>query len=191
MVCKVQRLFFQYIFFLFFVLISTQLLGQNAALYPLKSGKISFFSYANLEVIKASSVHLKGLINPEQNTFAVTVENNSFIGFNSDLQREHFNERYIESAKYEFCSYSGKIIEKIDWTKDGKYIVRAKGKLIIHGVSQERVIKITIQIKGNEVNVLSVFNVVLSDHEINIPAIVNQKIAEEIMVEFMAMFVKK
>ncbi len=51
----------------------------------------------------------------------------SFQGFNSTLQREHFNENYIESDKYPEARFSGKVIEDIDFSKDGTYIIRAKG----------------------------------------------------------------
>ncbi len=170
---------------------NNQSFAQNQNLLELKSGKISFMSYAPMEVITASSDKMRGLINPALNTFAVNVLNSSFLGFNSDLQREHFNERFIESASYEYCSYAGKFIEKIDWSKDGNYKVRVKGKLIIHGVVRERVINVAIQIQSGNVQGTAKFSVFLADHEITIPAIVNQKISDEIEVYVNATFSKR
>jgi hypothetical protein len=43
----------------------------------------------------------------------------TFEGFNSALQREHFNENYIESNRFPDASFNGKIIEDIDFAKDG------------------------------------------------------------------------
>lgn len=145
-----------------------------------ESGKISFKSEATLELIQARSNKLRGMIDPSNNTFAWSVESRSFEGFNSPLQREHFNENYMESGKYPRVSFTGKIIEKIDFQKDGKYTVRAKGKLTAHGVEQERIIRSELEVEGNKLHVRSQFTVPLSDHNISIPQIVHQKIAEEV-----------
>ncbi|MCB0573915.1 MAG: YceI family protein, partial [Saprospiraceae bacterium] len=72
--------------------------------------------------------------------------------------------------------------DAVDFEKDGTYSVRAKGKLLIHGEEQERIIKSQMNISGNSIRVQSSFTVPLSDHNITIPKIVYQKIAEEIAV---------
>lgn len=150
--------------------------------YRCENGKISFKSDALLEVIQAKSGKLRGAISPTDHTFAWSVEVRSFEGFNGPLQREHFNENYLESVKYPRASFAGKIIEKIDFQKDGSYSVRAKGKLDVHGVVQERIIKSSLEVKNGVLIVRSTFTVPLADHNISIPKIVHQKIAEEIEV---------
>ena len=147
-----------------------------------ESGKVSLKSDASLEVITARSNKLRGAIEPEYNTFAWTVEMRSFEGFNSPLQKEHFNENYMESTKYPKASFAGKIIEKIDFKTNGIYEVRAKGKLLVHGVEQERIIKSTLEVQGDKIRIRCSFTVPLSDHNISIPKIVHQKIAEEITI---------
>ncbi len=107
----------------------------------------------------------------------------SFQGFNSALQKEHFNENYIESDKYLDASFSGKIIEDTDFTKDGNYTIRAKGNFIVHGISQERIIKSDMIIKEGKINVHSAFTVMLTDHNIPIPKVVKDKLADEIKVD--------
>jgi hypothetical protein len=155
-------------------------------LYVTKEGSIQFKSEAPLELIEARSVKMKGVINTAEQTFAFSVPNNSFEGFNSDLQREHFNENYMESTRFPNTSFTGKIIETIDFSSDGTHTVRAKGKLLVHGVEQERIIKATVQIRKGIISVSSNFTVPLADHNITIPKIVYQKIAEEIQVEINA-----
>jgi polyisoprenoid-binding protein YceI len=152
------------------------------AAYRCEKGKISFKSEALLEVIQARSRQLRGAISPAENTFAWSVEVRSFEGFNGPLQREHFNENYLESQRYPRASFVGKIIEKIDFQKDGLYAVRAKGKLSIHGTEQERIIKSSLEVKNGALIVRSTFTVPLADHNISIPKIVHQKIAAEIEV---------
>lgn len=153
-----------------------------------KDATIHFKSDAPLELIEATSHKMKGALNPAEQTFAFSVTNTTFEGFNSALQREHFNENYMESTKFPTCSFSGKIIEDLDYTTDGTYNVRAKGKLQVHGVEQERIIKATVQVKKGVISVSSSFTVPLAEHNISIPKIVHQKIAEEISVDINAVF---
>ncbi|MEZ4888401.1 MAG: YceI family protein [Chitinophagales bacterium] len=157
-------------------------------LRQINSGTIYFKSDAPLELIEAQSKSLKGIIDTKQRTFAYTVSIESFEGFNSPLQREHFNENYMETNLFPKATFSGKIIENVDFESDGVYEVRAKGKLNIHGVEQERIIKATLQINGGQMEVHSKFTVPLTDHNITIPRIVEQKIATEIYVEINAQF---
>lgn len=156
--------------------------------YLTSRGEVWFTSDAPLEVIKAHSNQLKGAIDADKNTFAFTVAIKTFEGFNSPLQREHFNENYMESTLYDKASFNGKIIEQVDFTKDGEYEVRAKGKFIVHGIEQERIIKATISAKAGKLTVRSNFSVLLEEHGISIPKIVYQKIADEIQIKVEAVF---
>jgi len=158
-------------------------------IYLTRSGKVNFQSNAPLEVIKASSDALKGVIDTNKRTFAFTLEVASFNGFNNPLQKEHFNENYMESDDYKTATFLGKIIEKTDLTKEGEYTLRAKGKLKIHGISQERIIKSSAKVKDGKLSIQSTFTVILKEHEIAVPKIVHQKIAEEIQVSVEAEFV--
>jgi len=151
-----------------------------------QKGEISFTSNAQLEVITASSDKVLGIIDPATNQFAFSVLIQSFKGFNSALQREHFNENYMESEKYTKASFTGKIIEQVNFEKDSSYVIRAKGDLDIHGQKQTRIIKGKINIKNGVVQIESDFLVPLSDHNISVPRIVSQKIANEIEVKFKA-----
>lgn len=159
---------------------------QPTGPYRCENGKVYIKSEATLEVIQARSSKLRGAIDPLNNTFAWSVETSSFEGFNSPLQREHFNENYMESSKFPKVIFSGKIIEKIDFQTNGKYTVRAKGKLIAHGVEQERIIRSELEVMGNKIRVRAEFTVPLTDHDIRIPHIVYQKIAEEVSLTIAA-----
>ncbi|MBX2873027.1 MAG: YceI family protein [Saprospiraceae bacterium] len=147
-----------------------------------EEGKIQFKSDAPLELIQAVSNEMKGIIDTDQKAFAFSVEMKSFQGFNSPLQRVHFNENYLETNKYPKATFSGKIIETIDWNTDGTYEVRSKGKLLVHGLEQERIIRATLKIADGMIQLRSVFTVLLDEHQISIPKIMFQKISEEIEV---------
>lgn len=154
--------------------------------YGIETGSINFTSNAQLELIKASSDKVQGLLDPNTNQFAFTIDIKTFQGFNSQLQREHFNEKYMESEKFPKARFSGKIIESVDFTSDGTVDVRAKGDLEIHGIKQTRIIKSKITVRKGQIEIESRFMVPLADHNITIPNIVSQKIATEIEVDFRA-----
>ena len=163
----------------------------KAIIYRTETGQVTFVSDAPLELISAESRELKGAVDPEKLTFAFQLDVRSLKGFNSPLQQEHFYENYIESEKFPVASFSGKIIEKVDFNVPGNLPVRAKGILKIHGVEQERIINCTLNIIENGFEVSSEFIVPLEDHEINIPKLVYQKIAEEIKVTINAELLSK
>lgn len=161
--------------------------GQQA-IYTVKTGTINFSSEAPKELISASSKKLKGILDTEKRTFAFKIDIVSFSGFNNTLQREHFNENYMESNLFAAATYKGKIIEDVDLQKDGNYSVRTKGKLNIHGVEQERIIKVLIVVKKGKISIKSDFNVSLTDHNIKIPRVMNDKLSPEIQVSVNAGF---
>jgi polyisoprenoid-binding protein YceI len=155
-------------------------------IYICKDGNIKFTSEAPLELIKAQSNKTNGVIDVPNKTVAFSVAIESFDGFNSGLQKEHFRENYMETTKYKTAVFKGKIIEDIDFSKNGTYTVRAKGTFNIHGTEKEKIVKTKITIKDKEITVETSFEVPLDDHNINIPKVVNQKIASIIMVEVKA-----
>lgn len=169
-------------FFLLAVLMACTAICHAQMVYQVKQGSISFNSDAPNEIIKASSKKLLGIINTDKKQFAFKAEVSSFEGFNSPLQKEHFNENYMESGLYPEISFSGKIIEDVNLATDGKYTIRAKGKLTIHGVSRDRIIYATAVVKNQMIDITSEFTVSLADHDIKIPRVVNDKLATEVFI---------
>jgi polyisoprenoid-binding protein YceI len=168
-----------------YLLIFATFLGVSSGaqkVYEVKNSKITFNSEAPKELISAETVELKGLVDLNKKAFAFRVGITSFMGFNSPLQREHFNENYMESNIFPEATFTGKIIEDVDLSKDGIYGVRAKGKLKIHGVEKERIIKSLVTVKNGNIEIRSSFTVMLSDHNIRIPRVVSEKLAPEINV---------
>jgi hypothetical protein len=154
--------------------------------YTIRESTMSFTSNAELELITASTGQVQGLIDPTSNKFAFSVDVSTFRGFNSTLQREHFNDKYMESERFPKARFSGKIIEPVDFSLAGTHHVRAKGELDIHGQKQTRIIKTKVTIENGNIHLETRFLVPLTDHNISIPAIVSQKIATGIEVEFKA-----
>jgi polyisoprenoid-binding protein YceI len=166
-------------------------LDLSAQVYLTQSGEVSFISEAPLELIRARSQELRGAIDTDKHTFAFNLRVISFEGFNSALQREHFNEKFLETNSFPKATFQGKLIEKIDFSAPGIYPVRAKGIFEVHGIPQERIIRATIEVKESGIELTADFKVLVADHKITIPQIVYQNIAEEIQVKVKAVLKKQ
>jgi hypothetical protein len=169
-------------FLLVALALSSPMLGQDKALYRVRKGEVSFVSDAPMERIAASSSKVMGVLDVRERTFAIRVPMLGFIGFNSPLQREHFNENYMESRKNTHAQFDGRIIEAVDLSRPGTHQVRAKGRFMVHGVANERIIPCEIIVTERGIRIRSVFDVRLADHAIRIPRVVQQKIAAAVKV---------
>ena len=155
----------------------------SSPLYTSSQGMVRFESKATLEKIIGTSNELKGIINPLNNTFQFSVAMNSFHGFNSQLQKEHYQENYVESDKYPNAYFKGKIIEDIDYTSVGTYFVRAKGNFELHGFSFNKIMEAKVIVKDN--NALEVqcdFSLNLREYSIKVPRLVHKKLAENLKI---------
>lgn len=175
-------------FLAFFLLIGG---GLTAQLYVGEQQRVAFTSDAPLELIEAASGELRAAVRADDRNFAFRVRIVTFEGFNGRLQQQHFNENYLESHRFPEATFQGRIIEREDLTVPGIYEVRAKGKLIIHGIAQERIIRARVESTGGELRIVCLFAVPLADHNIDVPRIVHQKIASEIMVRVEAVLERR
>ena len=112
----------------------------------------------------------------------------AFEGFNNPLQQEHFNENYVESGIFPYALFQGRIIEACDLRKQATYRVRAKGQFTVHGVRRERIIPCDLVVGKDGVRVKSVFDLVLAEHDIRLPRVVQQKIAPMLQVKIDLLF---
>ncbi len=150
---------------------------------------ISFFSHTTMEDIAATNNSSTPVLKAETGEFIVQVGNKGFA-FKSGLMQEHFNENYMESDKYPYCKFRGKIVEKVDYTKDGVTKITMDGTMDIHGVAKPRKIEGTLTVKGDEITIDSKFNVAMKDHDIKIPEAVGNKFTENMELTVKAVLVK-
>jgi len=151
------------------------------------NARLSFFSEAPIENINAESNTGVSALNLSTNTIYFKVFMSSFE-FKKSLMQEHFNENYMESSKYPTAEFNGKIKDQIDLTKDGTYPVTVQGKLSIHGVTKDYIVKAELKVTGGEISASSTFPVKLVDHEIKIPRLVIKNIAEIVQVTVSAQY---
>ena len=166
------------ILFVFQSIISTVF----AQRYTLEESKVHFFSSAPMEDIEANNKDCKGVIDTKTNAFSFRIPIKSFI-FPSSLMQQHFNENYMESEKYPNATFKGNIEGEYDLKKDGTYNVVAVGDLEIHGKKQARKIPSQIIVKDGKASIKSTFDLKLADHDVEVPSLMFQKIAETIKVD--------
>lgn len=157
-------------------------LKSSAQIFISKQCEISFFSATPIEDIEALNANAVPVLNTATNEIAIKVPITSFI-FRSQLMQDHFNENYMESEKYPFAIFKGKINEKIDFTKKLCYPVTVTGNFNMHGVEKCIVISGTVTPEDGKLIIAAKFKVKLSDYNIKIPKVVMQNIAEEVDVK--------
>lgn len=170
----------QFILLAAFLVLSLGTLAQNQ-LYSIKTSEISFFSKGPIVDIEAKNTKTSSLINIANRELVVRIPIAQFQ-FRNKLMQQHFNEKYLESEKFPYATFKGKINESINFSKSGAYELSASGTLNIHGVDQERTIRGKLIIDMNNLNLDAKFDVMLIDHKIDIPKLVFKKIAEKISV---------
>ena len=149
--------------------------------YITKNAIISIYSSTPLADIEAVSNNGISVIVPKNKQIIFQLAIKSLV-FPRPLMQEHFNENYMESDKYPNAVFKGKIIESVDFEKDGTYPVSVKGLLTVHNVTRERTINGIISIIKGKPSITSSFDVLCADHQIKIPTVVFQKIAEKITI---------
>ncbi len=163
------------------LLISYSCVSAQSKLFGTQKSEFSFYSKAPLEDIEAKNINAISILNTSNNELVVRVPIARFI-FRNKLMQQHFNENYMESEKYPHATFKGKINEVIDFSKPGVYDVSATGILNIHGINRERTIRGKLTIAEKILQIDTRFDVLLKDHDIDIPTLVFNKIAEKISV---------
>lgn len=158
----------------------------SAQIYMAKTCEISFSAPTPVEDIAAVNTVVKPLLNTNTGDLQMKIPMTAFI-FEKPLMQEHFNENYVESEKFPYTFFKGKLDQKIDFSKNGEYKVTATGKLTLHGVEKDRTIEGIIQVKGKEITLSSTFKVTFADHQIIIPALYSGVIPPDAQIKMNAL----
>ncbi|MEO8759813.1 MAG: YceI family protein, partial [Bacteroidia bacterium] len=80
----------------------------QAQIYMGKTCITHFFSKTSMKDIEAKSNTSKPVLDAASGAFQMRLQNTSFK-FESSFMEEHFNENYMESEKYPYSTFKGKI----------------------------------------------------------------------------------
>jgi polyisoprenoid-binding protein YceI len=98
------------------------------------------------------------------------------------LRNRHMRDNYLEVEEYPYASYSGVIVHTVP-IAEGGHRVTSRGSFTVHGVSRDMEIPCDVTSAGDVYRAACSFQVLLSDHDIEIPKIMFLKLADEIQVE--------
>jgi hypothetical protein len=154
---------------------------SNAQKFFTKTGKISFDATApkspeNIDGVNKNSICV---IDTKTGDIQFSVLMKGFE-FDRALMMEHFNENYVESDKFNKTTFKGTITnnESINYSKDGVYPVKVKGKLDMHGQSKDMDTEGKITVKAGKVIVSANFIAQFDDFKVVIPQLVADKVAK-------------
>jgi polyisoprenoid-binding protein YceI len=146
-----------------------------------KTGKINFDATApkSPEKVDAVNKSVTCVLDTKTGNVQFAVLMKSFE-FERALMQEHFNENYVESSKFPKAEFKGMISDNanVNYTKDGVYKVKVKGKLTIHGETKDIESDGVVIVKDGKINVASTFSVALADYKISIPQLVADKLGK-------------
>jgi len=156
----------------------------HAQRFATREAHIAFLSETPIEDIRAESHEASAIFDAATGQLAFQVPILSFH-FPKALMEEHFNENYMESERYPKASFRGQVLD-VDLSVAGPQAVRASGTLDMHGVAVERDIAGTMERTEEGWRMTATFDVPCKDHNIAIPKVVSENIAEVIGVTLTA-----
>jgi hypothetical protein len=153
--------------------------------YETRTGKVIFESHTAVEQFYAENNQVASIlkVNGTTKTVAFNVMMRSFK-FQKALMEEHFNEKYVHSEKFPSAKFAGEIVDDIDLSKPAVYKnVNIKGTIILHGITRPINIIATLEVKSDsEIKGSSSFRINPKDFEVEIPSLIDEKVAKEILV---------
>ncbi|WP_425638856.1 YceI family protein [Algoriphagus yeomjeoni] len=163
----------------------------QAQTFITESGYVNFLSKASLNEFNGESDKLNGLIDLDKNLLDFYIDLNT-LETGIGLRDKHMRDNYLETDKYPFAEFTGKMNTIPSLSTGSKSSVTAIGTFKIHGVERQIQVKGTLSknAKG-ELELEGGFNVLLSDYNIEIPKLVFYELAEKQEVTLKALFKPK
>src|SRR5215211_3188968 len=146
--------------FVFVMLVFTSSVSFGQGKFYTKTGKISFFSKAPLEEIEGKNKTVTAVVDSKSGAIQFAVQMKGFE-FQKQLMQQHFNENYVESNKYPKGEFKGSITNNADinYSKDGSYTAKVKGKMTIHGVTKDVETTGTVKVNAGKLDIDAAFNI--------------------------------
>lgn len=164
-----------------FILFLLTSLRSDAQTFLTRNGFIGFYSKTPMEDIRAENRQAYAMIDVAKKNIAFTLLVKGFT-FQKQLMQTHFNENYAESDRYPKASFVGTYSGDVDVNKNGVYPVVVKGQLTFHGVTRPIEAPASIEVQDGVLTGKSEFKLKPADFDVEIPALVRDKIAQQMDV---------
>jgi len=171
------------VLFVFFSAFSFLTYSQN---FVTEDGKAVFTSKAPLNEFDGVSQKLHGLVDLDKNLVYFYLDLNT-LDTGIGLRDRHMRENYLETDKYPFAEFTGKMLTVPDLDSGDWVAVEVEGIFKIHG--KEKQIQIPGMLKKEEKGLVKLqadFEVLLGDFDIEIPKLVFYELAEKQLVHIEA-----
>lgn len=158
----------------------------TAQKYYTKTGSTTFeASVPAVEEVKATNSSTTAIINTANGDFAALILVKGFR-FKNALMEEHFNENYAESDDYPKATFKGSITG-FDTSKLSETATNHSfsGTLTFHGKTKPlNNEKLSLALADGKIIVTGEFAVMVSDFDIEIPKVVNDKLSNDVSVTY-------
>ena len=168
-----------------FIALLVQPVTSMAQIYKSKHGHVQFFSKSTLENFTGRSNYLVGQINLADSTVQFYVDLTT-ISTGVKLRDEHMREEYLQTDKYPFAQFSGKIVSPFNPASTDTQQVTVKGKFKVHGVTRQISVKGSMVVTPQKLFVKAAWPVMLKDYKIKIPEVLFMKVSEKQAVSIKA-----
>ena len=164
-------------------LLFSALSAFSQQLYFSRESNVRFFSDAPLENIEGINNNSSAVINIQNNEIAVKIDMRYFE-FPNKLMQEHFNEHYLETNRFPYATFKGKINKGIDWSKLQNTSVSVTGEMNMHGVQKMLIIdgRLSADPKNKTINIEANFKISLAAYDIKVPNITLLKISDKVEI---------
>jgi polyisoprenoid-binding protein YceI len=179
------------IYLFWFPLMLTISGNVQSQVFKTEKGNVEFLSKAPLSEFTGKSSDLNGLVDLDKNILDFFIDLNT-LKTGIGLRDRHMRENYLETKKYPFAEFTGKIDSPPNLIAGQSKSVTAKGKFKIHGVERDIEVpgKLTA-VSDSELQLEASFKVLLSDYNIDIPSVVFYELAEDQIVSINAILKKE
>lgn len=144
-------------------------------------GYAEFESRAPMLTFKGKSENLAGLINFEDGKIDFYLDLNT-LDTGIELRNRHMRESYLETVKFPFAEFTGRLETTFDFSSEGSQPARATGNFTIHGVQREILVEGTLRKEENGIRLKASWTVLLEDHNIARPRVVFYELSDSQIV---------
>lgn len=152
-------------------------LNARAQVYMDKHAHARVVSHSTLEDFTGTSDYLVGQVNLSDAKVDFYLDL-STLSTGVELRDEHMQEEFLETNKYPFAQFSGKLVSSFDPASPDTQDVRVKGTFKIHGVSREVEVKGQMARSGHHLYVHANWQLQLPDYDIQIPRVLFMKVSK-------------
>ena len=165
------------LFFTGILLLSTQSFASKIVSQEVKfvaTGKPSFIKAKGNAPLTNSEMTLKD--NKLSGSFTVALDK---LDSGIELRDTHLKEKYLQTQTYPKAIFSFKDVS----LESDNQTITVKGEFEFHGVKKEKEIEIEISKEGNQLNLVSDFEIKLTDYKVELPSFSGITAADKVKID--------